>query len=88
MLNVPSRFSCTICSYGGIYRLGMTILEETQAKLALAAIKLEKLHDDYKIVNPDNLYWLLRMRRALSMLREASLKLMELDSIEIPSNEN
>tara|TARA_R110000823_G_scaffold75755_1_gene173238 strand:+ start:120 stop:320 length:201 start_codon:yes stop_codon:yes gene_type:complete len=66
----------------------MTILEETQAKLALAAIKLEKLHDDYKIVNPDNLYWLLRMRRALSMLREASLKLMELDSIEIPSNEN
>ena len=66
----------------------MTILEETQAKLALAAIKLEKLHDVYKIVNPDNLYWLLRMRRALSMLREASLKLMELDSIEIPSNEN
>ena len=84
-----SRFSCTLCSYGGIYRLGtMTILEETQAKLALAAIKLEKLHDDYKIVNPDNVYWLLRMKRALAMLREASLKLMELESIEMPSNEN
>ena len=66
----------------------MTILEETQAKLALAAIKLEKLHDDYKIVNPENVYWLLRMKRALAMLREASLKLMDLESIEMPSNEN
>ena len=66
----------------------MTVLEETQAKLALAAIKLEKLHDDYKLFNPDNIYWLLRMKRALTMLREASLKLMELESIELPSNEN
>ena len=65
----------------------MTILEETQAKLALAAIKLEKLHDDYKVVNPENIYWLLRMKRALTMLREASFKLMELESIELPSNE-
>lgn len=84
---MPSRFSCSICSYGVNRRL-MTALEETQAKLALAAIKLEKLHDDYKMVNPENIYWLLRLKRAMAMLKEASLKLLELESIEIPSNEN
>ena len=66
----------------------MTTLEETQAKLALAMIKLEKLHDDYKTVNPENMYWLLRLKRAILMLREASIKLLELESIEIQSNEN
>lgn len=40
----------------------MTTLEEAQAKLALATIKLEKLHDDYQTVNPDAIYWLLRMK--------------------------
>lgn len=66
----------------------MTILEETQAKLALATIKLEKLHDDYQTVNPEKVYWLLRMKRASSLLREATTKLMELESIEIPSKLN
>ena len=68
----------------------MTTLEEAQAKLALATIKLEKLHDDYQTVNPDAIYWLLRMKRAAAALRESSHKLLELESIEIPSklNEN
>lgn len=66
----------------------MTTLEEAQAKLALATIKLEKLHDDYQTVNPEAVYWLLRMKRAAAILREASHKLMELESIEIPSKAN
>lgn len=64
----------------------MTTLEEAQAKLALATLKVEKIHDDYKVVNPDAIYWLLRLKRAAAALREASMKLMELESIEIPSN--
>lgn len=66
----------------------MTTLEEAQAKLALATLKLEKLHDDYQTVNPEAVYWLLRLKRASAALREASMKLMELDSIEIPSKLN
>lgn len=66
----------------------MTALEEAQAKLALATLKLEKLHDDYQTVNPEAVYWLLRMKRASAALREASMKLMELESIEIPSKLN
>lgn len=66
----------------------MTTLEEAQAKLALATIKLEKLHDDYKTVNPEKVYWLIRMKRAALLLREATNKLMELESIEIPSKLN
>lgn len=66
----------------------MTTLEEAQAKLALATLKLEKLHDDYQTVNPEAIYWLLRLKRASAALREASMKLMELDSIEIPSKLN
>ena len=64
----------------------MTTLEEAQAKLALATLKVEKIHDDYKVVNPEAIYWLLRLKRAAAALREASMKLMELESIEIPSN--
>ena len=71
------------------YQLGtMTALEEAQAKLALATLKLEKLHDDYQTVNPEAVYWLLRMKRASTVMREASMKLMELESIEIPSKLN
>ena len=66
----------------------MTTLEEAQAKLALATLKLEKLHDDYQTVNPEAIYWLLRLKRASAALREASMKLMELESIEIPSKLN
>ena len=66
----------------------MTTLEEAQAKLALATLKLEKLHDDYQTVNPEAVYWLLRLKRATAAVREASMKLMELDSIEIPSKLN
>lgn len=66
----------------------MTILEEAQAKLALASLKLEKLHDDYQTVNPEAIYWLLRLKRASAAVREASMKLMELESIEIPSKLN
>ena len=66
----------------------MTTLEEAQAKLALASLKLEKLHDDYQTVNPEAVYWLLRLKRASAALREASMKLMELESIEIPSKLN
>ena len=55
----------------------MTTLEETQAKLALATIKIEKLHDDYQVVNPEAIYWLLRMKRAAALLREATTKQME-----------
>lgn len=66
----------------------MTTLEEAQAKLALATLKLEKLHDDYQTVNPEAIYWLLRLKRASAAIREASMKLMELDSIEIPSKLN
>ena len=83
------------CLYGGRHlhaqdhQLGiMTALEEAQAKLALATLKLEKLHDDYQIVNPEAVYWLLRMKRASAVMREASMKLMELESIEIPSKLN
>ena len=66
----------------------MTILEEAQAKLALATLKVEKLHDDYQTVNPEAIYWLLRLKRASAALREASMKLMELESIEMPSKLN
>lgn len=66
----------------------MTILEEAQAKLALATLKVEKIHDDYQTVNPEAIYWLLRLKRASAALREASMKLMELESIEIPSKLN
>ena len=88
--DLPSRFTCTLCSYGGTTPISaMTTLEEAQAKLALATLKLEKLHDDYRTVNPDAIYWLIRMKRAAAALREASMKLMELESIEISSkNEN
>jgi hypothetical protein len=71
------------------HQLGtMTALEEAQAKLALATLKLEKLHDDYQTVNPEAIYWLIRMKRASAVMREASMKLMELESIEIPSKLN
>lgn len=66
----------------------MTVLEEAQAKLALATLKVEKIHDDFKTVNPEAIYWLLRLKRASAALREASMKLMELESIEIPSKLN
>lgn len=66
----------------------MTVLEEAQAKLALATLKVEKIHDDYQTVNPEAIYWLLRLKRASAALREASMKLMELESIEIPSKLN
>ena len=66
----------------------MTVLEEAQAKLALATLKVEKLHDDYQTVNPEAIYWLLRLKRASAALREASMKLMELESIEMPSKLN
>jgi hypothetical protein len=66
----------------------MTILEEAQAKLALATLKVEKIHDDYQTVNPEAIYWLLRLKRASAALREASMKLMELESIEMPSKLN
>jgi len=85
---LPSRSSCTIRSYGALAPLAMTTLEEAQAKLALATLKLEKLHDDYQTVNPEAIYWLLRMKRAGAAMREASHKLMELESLEIPSKAN
>jgi len=66
----------------------MTVLEEAQAKLALATLKVEKIHDDFKTVNPEAIYWLLRLKRASAALREASMKLMELESIEMPSKLN
>lgn len=66
----------------------MTVLEEAQAKLALATLKVEKIHDDYQTVNPEAIYWLLRLKRASAALREASMKLMELESIEMPSKLN
>ena len=66
----------------------MTVLEEAQAKLALATLKVEKIHVDFKTVNPEAIYWLLRLKRASAALREASMKLMELESIEMPSKLN
>ena len=83
------RINCDRSLYAQDTQLGtMTTLEEAQAKLALATLKLEKLHDDYQTVNPEAVYWLLRLKRASAALREASMKLMELDSIEIPSKLN
>ena len=77
------------CTHSHDPQLGtMTVLEEAQAKLALATLKVEKIHDDYQTVNPEAIYWLLRLKRASAALREASMKLMELESIEIPSKLN